>query len=140
MIMMYFAFFVSDWLWQTSSSIFLLSLLCFRSITCFTPCCCRFLILTMPPCIYICLTLVCAQCRLHIPFLFLSINKYIYIYIFLCVSKSHHLPLTMTTSQRKKRIEITYLSSFFFSISVVCSNIDCSCLSFSVRIECKLVW
>jgi len=37
MMMMYFAFFVSDWLWQISSSIFLFSffLQCFQSITCF---------------------------------------------------------------------------------------------------------
>ena len=97
MMMMYFAFFVSDWLWQIyrrrcrrrcrrrrcplrRCRFFFFSSLCFQSITCFLPLACRSLILTILPCV--CLTFAHAR-AFSMPdvaciFPFLSLSLYLH--------------------------------------------------------------
>jgi len=113
MMMMYFAFFVSDWLWQTSPSIFLLSLLCFRSITCYTP---RLPVSYLnDAAMYMCLTLARAMSNVACVFPFslsLSTDIYIYIYIYICMCFQESSSTVDDDDKSTRRIEITYLSSF----------------------------
>ncbi len=118
MMMMYFAFFVSDWLWQTSPSIFLLSLLCFRSITCYTP---RLPVSYLnDAAMYMCLTLARAMSNVACVFPFslsLSVYRYIYIYIYLYV-----FPRVIIYRWRWRQVNAKdgdHISFFFFSFWVV---------------------